>query len=127
MVSRGEVDFASFARAMDDAFGEHSTKANETFSGAFANMKGALSRLGGDFMIPIRELGRRVSLGIRAMIDAVIDGVRQVHDLTHYIGAIGGSGKSGEWSIVKSFEYNFGLIGEKAEEYEFSKFINETL
>lgn len=117
MVSRGEVDFASFARAMDEAFGEHSTKANETFSGAFANMKGALSRLGGDFMIPIRELGRRISLGIRAMIDAVIDGVRQVHDLTHYLGAIGGSGESGEWSIVKSFEYNFGLIGEKAEEW----------
>lgn len=113
MVSRGEVDFQSFANAMDAAFGEHSTKANETFSGAFANMKGALSRLGGDFMIPIREMGRQLSLGIRANIDAVIDALRTEMPILHDIGS---SMKSGVgWmsiSIVRSFEYNMGRLGE---------------
>lgn len=55
MVTKGEVDFLTFARAMDDAFGEHATKANETFNGAFSNMKAALSRIGADFATPTIE------------------------------------------------------------------------
>jgi len=46
MVSRGEVSFDMFAKAMDDAFGEHATKANETYTGSLANMKSALGRIG---------------------------------------------------------------------------------
>ena len=34
MVSKGEISFDLFAAAMDDAFGEHAKKANETFTGA---------------------------------------------------------------------------------------------
>ena len=46
MVSKGEIDFLTFAKAMDAAFGEHAKKANETFTGSLSNVKAALSRIG---------------------------------------------------------------------------------
>lgn len=46
MVSKGEIDFATFAAAMDNAFGDHAKEANKTFEGSLANMKAALSRFG---------------------------------------------------------------------------------
>lgn len=49
MVSKGKVHFQDFADAMDSAFGEHATKANETLSGSISNMKASLSRIGQDF------------------------------------------------------------------------------
>lgn len=55
MVSKGEIDFLTFAKAMDAAFGDHAKKANETFTGALANMKAALSRIGADFVMPIHK------------------------------------------------------------------------
>lgn len=48
MVSKGQIDFKTFAAAMDDAFGEHAKAANDTFNGALSNMKAALSRIGAD-------------------------------------------------------------------------------
>lgn len=53
MVSHGEISFAMFAEAMDDAFGEHAKKANETFNGALSNIKAALSRFGAKFVSPL--------------------------------------------------------------------------
>lgn len=55
MVSKGEIDFMTFALAMDNAYGDHAKDANETFSGAFSNMKFALSKIGADFITPIRN------------------------------------------------------------------------
>lgn len=52
MISKGEIDFLTFAKAMDYAFGEHATAANETYTGSLANMKAALSRIGADFIQP---------------------------------------------------------------------------
>ncbi|MBP5596183.1 MAG: hypothetical protein J6Y02_12430 [Pseudobutyrivibrio sp.] len=54
MVSKGEIDFMTFAKAMDNAYGDHAKDANNTFSGAFSNMKFALSKIGADFITPIR-------------------------------------------------------------------------
>lgn len=53
MVSDGQIDFATFAAAMDDAFGEHAKKANETFSGALSNIRAALGRIGAMFYSPL--------------------------------------------------------------------------
>ncbi|MBQ4233030.1 MAG: tape measure protein, partial [Lachnospiraceae bacterium] len=39
MVHDGLVDFDTFAKAMDDAFGEHAKDANATFTGALGNMQ----------------------------------------------------------------------------------------
>lgn len=53
MVSKGQISFKLFASAMDDAFGEHAKKANDTFNGAMSNVKAALGRIGADFFQPI--------------------------------------------------------------------------
>lgn len=46
MASKGEIDFNTFAKAMDDAFGEHAKAANETYTGSLSNVRAALSRIG---------------------------------------------------------------------------------
>ena len=53
MVSKGQISFDTFAKAMDDAFGEHAKKGNETFEGALANMKAAMSRIGAKVWDPL--------------------------------------------------------------------------
>ena len=59
MVSNGEIDFKTFASAMNEAFGENATKANRTFTGALANMKAALSRIGADFFsVQLKPVGK---------------------------------------------------------------------
>ena len=50
MVSRGELDFQTFADKMNEAFGENATKANQTFSGALSNMNAAWSRFWANFI-----------------------------------------------------------------------------
>jgi len=59
MVSEGKVDFKTFAEAMNDAFGKQATKANDTYTGALANVRAALSRIGADFQIPYLENMRK--------------------------------------------------------------------
>ena len=49
MVSKGVIDFQTFSDAMYEAFGEHAKDAQETFSGASANVTAALKRIGADF------------------------------------------------------------------------------
>ncbi len=53
MVSKGEISFELFAAAMDDAFGEHAKRANETFTGAMSNVKASLARIGAEFVSPL--------------------------------------------------------------------------
>ena len=53
MVSKGKIDFKTFAEAMDEAFGEHAKDANQTFTGAMSNIRAALSRTGAAFYSPI--------------------------------------------------------------------------
>lgn len=52
-ISEGKLSFEIFSNAMDDAFGEHAKKANETFTGALSNVKAALSRIGAEFVSPL--------------------------------------------------------------------------
>lgn len=55
MQRKGEISFAMFAEAMNDAFGEQATKANNTFQGAMSNVKSALSRIGEIFYGPFYD------------------------------------------------------------------------
>lgn len=71
MTSKGQIDFATFAAAMDDAFGEHAKEANKTFNGAFANMKAALNRIGADFAMPLRDNLRDIFNAITPVINAI--------------------------------------------------------
>lgn len=49
-VSKGKINFGVFSEAMEEAFGEHAKKANETLTGVMANVKAALSKIGADFV-----------------------------------------------------------------------------
>lgn len=74
MVSKGKIDFATFSAAMDEAFGEHALKANETFTGAMSNVRAALSRIGAKFVSPlIVQNGQVVQMlnSLRLMINAI--------------------------------------------------------
>lgn len=71
MVSKGQIDFATFAAAMDKAFGEHATRANETFTGSLANMKAALGRLGAEFYTPNLVNARDIFNALTPAIDNV--------------------------------------------------------
>ena len=55
MVSKGQIDFKTFSKAMDDAYGTHAKEANKTFTGSLSNMKAALSRMGQPFAESIQN------------------------------------------------------------------------
>lgn len=62
MISKGKISFQEFAAAMDDAFGEHATEANKTFTGAMSNIKASLSRIGEAFIHPLIETNEKDAL-----------------------------------------------------------------
>lgn len=53
MVSKGQIDFNTFAQAMQEGLGGAALSAGDTFSGALANVKAALSRLGETVATPV--------------------------------------------------------------------------
>lgn len=69
MVSKGKIDFKTFAKAMDDAFGPHAKEANKTFTGALSNMKAALSRIGAEFYSPGLEYARDIFISITGAVN----------------------------------------------------------
>lgn len=88
MVSKGKIDFETFANAMDDAFGEHAKEANKTFSGAMSNVNAALSRVGAKFADPVYDNLRQIFValipvinGVNRIIDPVVDGFSNLLDL----------------------------------------------
>lgn len=76
MVTKGEIDFNTFAQAMSEAFGEHATKANETYTGSLSNMRAALARIGAAFFTPRFEAMRRIFNALTPVIDAVSDALQ---------------------------------------------------
>lgn len=71
MASKGEISFAKFAEVMNAAFGDQAKKANETFNGAFDNMKAALSRIGQDFSTPIIQNSIKIFNALRETFNGV--------------------------------------------------------
>lgn len=80
MASNGEIDFKTFAKAMDDAFGEHATSANKTYSGSLANMRAAFSRLGAQFATPHLQQQRDLFNALTPVIDNVAEGLKPLID-----------------------------------------------
>jgi tape measure domain-containing protein len=52
MVSKGKIDFRTFADAMESAFAESAGRADETFAGVTSNVRAQLSRIGQVFAEP---------------------------------------------------------------------------
>ena len=71
MVTKGQIDFQTFADAMTKAFGDHAKDANKTFTGALANMKAALSRIGEQFATPFMDNAKDVFNVLRVFFDSV--------------------------------------------------------
>lgn len=71
MVTEGEISFEMFADAMDSAFGEHATKANETYSGSLSNIRAALSRIGAAFATSDFEKQRQIFNALLPVIDNI--------------------------------------------------------
>lgn len=71
MVSKGQISFQDFAEAMSDAFGEHATKANETYTGSLSNMRAAISRIGAEFATVDFENKRKMFNALTPAIDNV--------------------------------------------------------
>lgn len=70
MVTAGEIDFQTFSDAMYSAFGDSAKAANETFTGSMANMKAALSKIGQDWMTPLKDSAIPVFNSIRGVLNS---------------------------------------------------------
>ena len=71
MQRKGEISFAEFAEAMNDAFGDQATKANETFQGAVSNVRSALSRIGEVWYGPFYNAAIKPLNSIRVAINKI--------------------------------------------------------
>ena len=71
MAAAGDIDFKSFAAAMDTAFGQHATEANKTYAGSLANMHAAMSRMGASFFAPEQQQQRDLFNALTPVIDNV--------------------------------------------------------
>ena len=81
MVHQGEVSFEDFSNAMYEAFGEHAKDANQLFTGALANTKAALSRIGAKFATPGLEYLRDILNSLMPVIDEVNRQITPLVDL----------------------------------------------
>ena len=115
MVTEGEIDFKTFSNAMDEAFGEHAKEANKTFTGAVANMKAALSKIGADFIMPFHEFERQVALGFKAIFDSIRAGLELERPIYHLVESGGELTRvfAGNMSIVSTFGKNFEALGKR--------------
>ena len=80
MVTKGEIDFQTFANAMDELYGQHAAEANKTFSGALSNTKAALSRLGADIQTQKFESFRKILLKVTALLKELKTALKPVEE-----------------------------------------------
>ena len=71
MVTKGQIDFDTFSKAMTEAFGSHAKDATQTFTGALEDTKAALARIGADFYAPILTGARDVLNSITPLVDVI--------------------------------------------------------
>jgi tape measure domain-containing protein len=88
MATDGQLDFKTFAAAMDKAFGAHATQANETYSGSLANVHAAMSRLGAVFFTPRLEQQRDLFNALTPVIDNVTSAITPLINTVTALGRI---------------------------------------
>ena len=74
MVTAGDIDFKTFATAMDDAFGAQAQKSKQLFTGAVEDMAAAMARIGEKFWRPLVGSGSLGTNFFNAMVP-VIDNI----------------------------------------------------
>lgn len=85
MASEGKISFKEFAKATDEAFGEHATKANETYTGSLANLRAAFSRMGAVFFGPNLEQQRDLYNAITPKVDELTKALTPLIEAFVYI------------------------------------------
>ncbi|CEG88939.1 Tape measure domain-containing protein [Propionibacterium freudenreichii] len=81
MVSKGQIDFATFSAAMQKGLGGAALAGGETFTGAMANVRAALSRLGETAAKPALDGLRVVFNALIPVIDKVTNALKPVFDV----------------------------------------------
>ena len=76
MVSRGEVDFATFEKVIEDNIGGAALTAGESFRGSLANMGAAIGRFGAAILGPAFARAPDVFANITDRVDALTDRVQ---------------------------------------------------
>ena len=74
MVSKGQIGFYEFRNAIEQGMGGAALTMGETFSGALANTKAAMSRLGKEFMEPFMDGMTPVLNTTIGIIDSITSG-----------------------------------------------------
>lgn len=85
MVTKGQISFKDFSKAMSDAFGEHATKANETYAGSLSNLRAALSRIGAEIFAPEFEYKRNIFNALTPKVDEFAEAIGPVLDTINLI------------------------------------------
>ena len=101
MVTKGQISFEIFSKAMDEAFGEHATEANKTFTGSMSNMKAALSRIGATFWTPVLTSSRDFFNAITPVLDGIHKAITPL--LNEMSGAVEIASK---WAQIKLGNFN---------------------
>ena len=80
MVSEGKISFKEFAKVMDETFGKNATKANDTYTGALANLNATYSRFGAGFQESKLEAQRRIFVALIPILKGVTKGLEPIQD-----------------------------------------------
>ena len=113
MVSRGEVDFATFSKAMEDGLGGAALASGNTTMGALRNVKAAMSRFGASLLQGVFPIFKDVFGGAIKLIDELTE---KVGPLAERLGdALGGALKSDEMreffgSVMDAARESFDVI-----------------
>ena len=106
MVSKGKIDFQTFADAMQEGMGGAAQSAGATFTGAWANVKAALSRLGEQLATPILD-------GLRGLFNQaipLIDGFTAT--ATPIMEKVGAALQSGLESVIPNVSAFFSWLSD---------------
>ncbi|MEE8725556.1 MAG: tape measure protein [Bifidobacterium crudilactis] len=104
MVSKGKIDFQTFADAMQEGMGGAALSAGATFTGAWNNVKAALSRLGEQLATPILN-------GLRGLFNQaipLIDGFTAT--ATPIMESVGAALQSGLEKVIPSLNSFFSWL-----------------
>lgn len=118
MVHKGEIDFQTFADAMDNAFGKHAKDANKTFTGAFSNIKAVFSRIGQKFIGPGMEAMTKVFNHLLPVLKEVEARIGLVADKVTPLFDTIANGVSGALDVIYSALTGKDPVKDAAEEAE---------
>lgn len=88
LVTEGGVSFDMFAAAMNDAFGDHATKANETYAGSLSNIRAALARISAPFFAIEQTKLRDIFNALRPAVNHLQKSMGPLYDRYQQMAAI---------------------------------------